>query len=400
MASFSNLPDHTSTNLIICHPTSDEKLHQWKLNSAEWRGALPHEAYLRREEMLSNQALTRDDGITYWILVDETATHHALEPTSKSRLPLASCESYRKKAFVWKDGEVRETICHGIGSVYCAPQLRGRRYAQRMMQGVGEALRTHQTDDTECFFSILYSDIGKAFYAKCGWEPFTSSHLSIPARVSGLVDRHDVPIARPLHAKDVAELCAIDQAMLRETLEARPQASNIAVALVPDVETMQWHHSREEFVAGELYGREPDVKGAIVGNKKGERAWMYWTRVWTNTNPHERQGNTLHILRLVFENHVQAGKENVDAGSRHLDENMVVALMLAAQEEAQRWTMEQVEMWNPSEVALAAAQKLHSTAKLVQRDRESIASLKWYPEHAGPVASSIDWVCNERYAWC
>jgi hypothetical protein len=151
MGSITNLPHGTSPNLALVHPTKEELLIQLKMNGAEWRGALSLEAYLRREEVLSNQALTRDE-----------ATANPLDPSSSERLPLASCESYRKRALVWKDGKVQETICHGIGSVFCAPHLRGRKYAQRMMQELGKALENHQTTDkTVCLFSILFSDIGK-----------------------------------------------------------------------------------------------------------------------------------------------------------------------------------------------------------------------------------------------
>lgn len=162
MGSFADLPHGSSPNLALVTPTPEEKLTQFKLNGAEWRGALSFEAYLRREEVLSQQPLTRDGGISYWILVDKTAKETPLDPTSNARLPLASCETYRKKALVWQDGKVQETICHGIGSVFCAPHLRGRRYAQRMMQEVGEVLKTHQTSkERACLFSVLFSDIGK-----------------------------------------------------------------------------------------------------------------------------------------------------------------------------------------------------------------------------------------------
>lgn len=162
MGSITELPHGSSLNLALVHPTEEEKLIQFNLNGAEWRGALSLEAYLRREDVLAQQDYTKDGGISYWILIDKTARTNPLDPTSSARLPLASCETYQKKALVWKDGELKETICHGIGSVFCAPHLRGRKYAQRMMQEVGEVLRTYQTDGKiDCMFSVLFSDIGK-----------------------------------------------------------------------------------------------------------------------------------------------------------------------------------------------------------------------------------------------
>jgi hypothetical protein len=162
MGSLPDLPHGSSPDLALVHPTREEELIQFNLNAVEWRGALSKEAYLRRENHLSKQDQTKDGGISYWILIDKSAKHNPLDPTSSARLPLASCETYRKKALVWQDGELKETICHGIGSVFCAPHLRGRKYAQRMMQELGEALKTYQTDEkTDCMFSVLFSDIGR-----------------------------------------------------------------------------------------------------------------------------------------------------------------------------------------------------------------------------------------------
>jgi hypothetical protein len=165
MGSIIDLPRGDSPTIQLVHPTQEEKLIQFNLNGAEWRGALSMPAYLRREETLSQQALTRSGGITYWILVDTSLKGNPLDPASGTRLPLASCETYRKKALVWKDGKLHESVCHGIGSVFCAAHLRKRGYAQRMMQELCQALRTYQMEQgNENLFSVLYSDIGKVSF--------------------------------------------------------------------------------------------------------------------------------------------------------------------------------------------------------------------------------------------
>jgi hypothetical protein len=162
MGSIAELPRGDSPTLRLVHPTEDEKLMQFNLNGSEWRGALSLPAYLRREETLSQQDLTRDGGISYWILIDTALDGNPLDPASSTRLPLASCETYRKKALIWQDGELHESVCHGIGSVFCASHLRKRGYAQRMMQELSKVLRTHQMEGgKDSLFSVLYSDIGK-----------------------------------------------------------------------------------------------------------------------------------------------------------------------------------------------------------------------------------------------
>jgi len=230
--------------------------------------------------------------------------------------------------------------------------------------------------------------------------------VSIPAGESKLVDASLLPAARPLHAEDLAELCRIDEALVRKSLEARPKDSNTAVAFVPDIETIRWHHAREDFVGTELHGKTPKVKGAMVGTEKGKRIWCYWTRMWYNQNPQDAKGNTLHILRVVVEDEGHSSWEG--SGTQHTDgasgghghDDAIAALLLMAQQEAEEWKMEVVEAWNPSSDTLGAAQKLNTKAQVVERDTESIASLKWYPAHEGRIAESIDWIGNEKYGWC
>jgi hypothetical protein len=159
VSSVSDLPAASSPSLVLDHPTSLEKKTIWSENGLSWRGALPLEAYFRREVHLSSQALTRNGGITHWVLVDR-------DDPSDGRKILASCETIRKKALVFAEGKLQQVITHSIGSVFCEMRFRKRGYAGRMMSELGKTLRTWQTDPEiegreECLFTVLYSDIGK-----------------------------------------------------------------------------------------------------------------------------------------------------------------------------------------------------------------------------------------------
>jgi hypothetical protein len=224
--------------------------------------------------------------------------------------------------------------------------------------------------------------------------------VSLPAVNAG--PRSGQPHIRPLYAEDLEELCKIDVAAIRRSLESRPKDSKTAVALLPDFETIQWHHARENFVGQELWGEIPMLKGAIVGTEKGKRVWCYWTRMWYNQDPCEAKGNTFHILRLVIED--SGWEESSDSRNDVLEEDCheaaIVALLEFAQREAEHWKMEHVEMWSPSSTALAAAKKLDPSAKVIDRDAESIVCLQWFPEHDNPAADKIEWIGNEKYGWC
>lgn len=187
----------------------------------------------------------------------------------------------------------------------------------------------------------------------------------------------------------------MDEGLIRKALESRPHGSKPAVALIPDIETVEWHHAREEFVGQEAHGRVPKIKGAIVGDEVGKRVWCYWTRVWYNEDVSIVKGNTLHILRLVVEGDVLEEKDTNQVTSA-----AIAALLAFAQREAEEWKSEQVELWSPSASALAGAQLLDKNAKVIDRNAESIASLLWYPEHEGRAADQIDWISNEKYGWC
>ena len=147
-----SFPDGRGSQVALVNTTAEEVYEQQRLNSDEWKGALPLEAYLRREKMLLEQRLTRDGGLTPWALVHED---------ENGRQILSSCETIRKKALVSVDGIVKDVVCHGVCSVFCPPEYRGRGYAGRMVKELGEKLRTWQTDQQECLFSVLWSDIGK-----------------------------------------------------------------------------------------------------------------------------------------------------------------------------------------------------------------------------------------------
>lgn len=160
MGSNSPLPDSKSPNLILTQPTDKEKFQCWVLNGQSWRGALPTETYYRREAHLANQPLTANGGISYWILVD------CNEPkdSEKPRQILSACETLRKRAFIAtkEGGKVEEIVAHGIGSVFCNPDLRGRGYAGRMMKELGKHLEAwQQAEGKKTKFTVLYSDIGK-----------------------------------------------------------------------------------------------------------------------------------------------------------------------------------------------------------------------------------------------
>ena len=155
-----SLPNGDSPDLHLVLATPDEILAQQNANSDEWRGVLPLSAYLRREEMLAGQDLTKDGGLTSWALVYQPSG-----TSEQDRQFVCGCETIRKRALVASNNTVEFVTAHGVCSVFCPPQYRGKGYAGRMMVDLGEKLKTWQSKGQPNLFSVLWSDIGKV----CKW---------------------------------------------------------------------------------------------------------------------------------------------------------------------------------------------------------------------------------------
>ncbi|KAL8681630.1 MAG: hypothetical protein Q9186_002299 [Xanthomendoza sp. 1 TL-2023] len=396
-----DLPKSSASTLQLVQPTETELIETTTLGAVDWKGPIDTSAYLRREDHIRDQTLTRHGGITFWILVDTTAP---LTSTG-SRTILASCETIRKRALVaWPDEGVREVITHGIASVHCNPAYRGKGFARRMMIELAHHLDTWQQKDGEnADFTVLWSDIGKQFYARLGWKTYPSTHIALCPRSNGEKDL-SLPGASLLAADDIVDLCSKGEATLRSDL-AKPYtlASTVRVALKPDAATMQWHHAREEFLAQLVLGKQPTCKGAMAKTPDGEKAWCIWTRTFGAS----QDENVLNILRLGVEhneddvdlqepNAVNDGDQN--ASGQALVE-AIAAILQAARVEAAAWGMSIVHLWNPSQMSILAARKVDRSARIIDRNDESLPSLRWHGK-ALPDGMEIDWIGNEKYGWC
>ncbi|KAI9888619.1 MAG: hypothetical protein M1814_006600 [Vezdaea aestivalis] len=404
------LPSSSSTELVLSQPTAAET---WKIlrdNASTWQAPLSSEKYLKCEELMSHVPLKDDGGMTSWILTTQSDVPDA-------RPILASCETTRKRAIVayWSEKEnergLVDTACHGVASVFCEDTLRGHGYSSRMIEELGKTLPRWQSEGhggRTCMFSVLYSDIGKNFYARFDWHPFASSHLSLPP-VTIAPSTTSLPKSRPLFTNDLPALCERDIQLLKEQLRSGSD-SKTAVAVLPTIDIITWHHAKEDFVANVLSLGKPRVRGSIVGDQIGRQAWCIWTRSWYRQGPvtsdshkDEVEENALQILRLVVEENVSTKAERIAA---------TASLFFSAQLEAAKWNQDACEVWNVSTEVQTAAETIQklfggqstNVIRLVERHEESIPSLRWYGNNPlsdlqGTTWKDIDWIANEKYAW-
>ncbi|OKL64023.1 hypothetical protein UA08_00246 [Talaromyces atroroseus] len=387
-----DLPQADSPHLVLAQSTPEEYLQTIRLNSVSWKGPLTLDQYIDREERLSKQNLTKDGALTSWILVDGRQ-----EPNS--RLILSSCETYRKPAYLAYQGKVEDIICHGIGSVFARSEFRGRGYAGRMIEELAKKLDTWQSENQprkQGVFSVLFSDIGKKFYARYGWKPFESSHMSLPP----LAEKHfqsslelaKLPVAKSLTAEDVHEsMCSeIVEKKNRNFLHVISQKSPGAkVSIAPDYDHILWHWAREAFYedSGVLdkVQPQPQVRGAGVDH---HHVYCSWTRKIGDSPT----SNTLYILRVIYDEPSSPPEELATIEA-------IAAVLRRAQLEAHRLKMSNVEFWNPSPLVEKAAKLLDPNVQVVHREQSSISSLKWNGASQG-LGGDVEWLWNEKYSWC
>ena len=389
-----SLPLSTSPSLALRHPTTEECTQISMSTSTTWADALPSALYLKEQSHLATAPLAKDGGMTTWVLVDTK-----LSPDK--RQILSSCETYRKRALISaSDGEVQERIVHGVASVYCSEKLRGRGYAGRLLKELSKELRTWQTHNLPCAGSILYSDIGRRYYAKLGWHPnATNFHFELkPIHMSWPVT------AVPIHTGTMDDLCQSDEGILRKSMAATSLDRPLCMTIIPDVEHMLWHHAKEEYACDFLFGKIPTAKGAIAGPPKN-RVWAIWTHRYYKNPSIEKANNVLYILRLVIEADPTATRLPSNAHLRPSPElygstlESFNAVLQAAQAEAAEWKLDGVQIWDPTPFAKEMLVESGLEHVEVERAEEYIASLLWYDNEGGIEGTSPLWVNCEHYAW-
>lgn len=380
-----SLPPASSPTLGLAQPSAAEQVSTWTQTRPWWGASYTAEAYVARERMLLGAPLARDGGMTQWILTDVGGAAHR-------RPVLASCETLRKRALVrdGADGVVRDVWAHGVASVFTYPEFRRRGYARRMLALLAERLAAQEAvAPGDAAFSVLFSDIGSEFYARLGWLPYQSTHLSLP--VGPASPSPSPPASTPILDAALAALAEADERILRGQISRPPSdPAKTRVAVLPDLDTLRWHFAREAFMSSHLFDASPTVHGAIytLPGAPDSRVWGLWMRNQSGGKDHVDK-NTLDFLRFVVEDDAMADEELSKA---------IRAIVGHARHEARKWLCTSMILWNPHERVKGLVDAMADLeARFVVRDNDSIASLLWLGPNA---AAGVDWVANEKFEWC
>ncbi|KAL9611613.1 MAG: hypothetical protein Q9167_003728 [Letrouitia subvulpina] len=279
-----------------------------------------------------------------------------------------------------------ENVIYGVASVFVNPDYRRRGYGARLMNELAKILPKMRRGSSSSVGSILYSDIGKGYYTKFGLLAFpVNYHLEFDPK-TGPVSTH----ARFVRTEDLPQLCQDDEAISQKLMASLPPGKT-RIMIVPDIDHILWHISKEAFACQKIFSHIPQAKGALAG-EHGRRVWVLWAHRYYGHPYSSPEDNTLYILRLVIEDH-EPTPEQFKSQVQYLK-----AVLQIAQAEAADWGLQSVKLWHPTSLIQKLVEQSGLEYRHVNRDEDSIASLRWFGDDA-ITEDDLEWVASEKYAW-
>ncbi|KAL7629671.1 hypothetical protein AAE478_001194 [Parahypoxylon ruwenzoriense] len=293
--------------------TAQERVQCQKLASTAFGRSLSKAGYLEREAFLGSLPLVQNGGWRYWSLTRADDPNHVL----------AMCKTMHRDLLVRDASGTRQEQGYCICSVITDSSHRGRGLASVLLRKVAEWM----DGPGDATASMLYSDIGK-FYASKGWDVMDAFQSSLTAPPSILPEQPRFAETRFLTRDDIPGLCERDVEGLKSEFDGYEPGESARMTVLPTANLIGWLHGRAEFMATKALGKAPDIKGSIC---ESAGSWLYWY--------HHFSDDELAIQRVKLRR------------SSHSDaaENRVLAqLLLDAVEEARKWKLPRVVVWDPS----------------------------------------------------
>lgn len=378
----------TPTDIEFGEATPEQRDVTWTLCAKSWADPISVDDYIERERHLADHELNRNGGCQYWVLFLK----------GYPRQVIASCETTRKPVLI-ADSQgrpARKGCGYSVTNAYTNPSYRRQGMAAFLLRRVKEQMDTDGGD-----FSVLYSDSGRSYYTGLGWAPFASRQATLtilptPPSVSARSRSSSLTASEThsLRTSDLPELCAQDCDHLTKAFDALPLCNKTYIASLPTHAQITWHLDRAEFDARKLL---PSTSSGAIANPAlsigaitpARTAWIYWSHDWRNKR--------LRVLRIA-----RAGLDN---GGATAEERVVAiaALLGAAVDEARRWGLSKVVVWNPEEEVRSGCKYTGNAqphgVKVVFEERVEglVPMLRW---KEGQGVMGVKWERNDAYCWC
>lgn len=232
-------------------------------NYIEWgRGGLSLKNYLKREQHLCNQTISRGGNSKYWTYEVFVPNQTSSDPTDGKWVSVSCCESLTRPALYKVAGKpVRTTVIHAIGAVFTPAEYRGKGYAKKLVDYVSKMFdQRHgvfgplydqlESDlDFQNSSSALWSDVGR-YYEFFGYKKSSNMELVIhlPKEHSQNNDRGEH--VSWLTEDDVRKLGELDTRQFTRALDYLVEQDGVPrTAITPSWEVHEMTHARAHFVA-------------------------------------------------------------------------------------------------------------------------------------------------------
>ncbi|KAI9164086.1 hypothetical protein HJFPF1_05722 [Paramyrothecium foliicola] len=304
---------------IVCgEATPDQWAPCLEVAGAAFVPQLPPSIVVEHGKALSHHALLRDKGVRFWCV------SVADDPLSV----LAMCGTLRRPLLVRDSQSVREEDGYCIYMVATHSQYRRLGLANMVLKKVTEWL----DGESGAAASMLYTSIGD-FYVRLGWEmiPSVASIITSSTGSFCVGDRTDLPSSRLLADDEIPHLCHRDVKDLKHKFEEATVAiDEVQLAVIPSPDMINYLHFWGDVLNLKIRNKSSEIHGAIC---EAADAWIYWH----------------HSLDKLVITRVRTPPDGTQGSPEAL-----ASLLLHALEEAQKWDLPKITIWEPSNEVLGA----------------------------------------------
>ncbi|KAH7477084.1 hypothetical protein KRP22_001011 [Phytophthora ramorum] len=322
------------------------------------------------------------EGALFWALVDKTRENSTLsdEGLAAGRdLLHCHCKTIRFPCVYRRSsGEMEHGFSYQVSSVYTLPESRRRGLAGFFLTEVAKQLEQLP----KALISVLYSDVGPAFYDKLGWKCHSSKMATLEVdhlrNVSAATGDDDSVVLAPFFVDDkLDKFLQADNGRLVEELSSGKFHGQEAFLILPTRDSIEW-----QFCNGLHYARAGglDELPSRCGVKINDNAFVIW---W-----HNFKESTLYLDRARFPD----SGDNAAAISR--------ILLDAAMQEARKFKLKKVVIWDPPPALVHEEVRRRLEMEVAER-KLSLSSAMVFPRGNKENSSTLlpTWFSNEKYAW-
>jgi GNAT superfamily N-acetyltransferase len=382
-----------------------------------WGAPLLDVAQWQQKDRVQRATRFSQAGALFWALVDGASD--TVDSLSDARLEAdrdllyCHCKTLRFDCAVRRrSGDVERGFSYHVSSVYTLPAFRRRGLAASFLTHVAEQL----AQLPNALLSVLYSDVGPSFYDKLGWRCHPSKTATL------YVDRprnsHDNAATdsvctgsgvepEPMFLDDgLDEFLRADNARLLQELKSDRFQGREAFVVLSSRDSVEW-----QFVNGAEYARVAGFAELpkCCGVKVDENAFVVWC--------HNLKDSTLYVLRARFPDPdvevatttsatTATGTATTSAtGTATTTATTAAAvattraLLDAAMQEARKFKLQKVAVWDPPSGLLHAHVRRELEMEVGERTLSLSSAMVLNGGAADEQGSLPHWFCNEKCAW-